>query len=373
MFYLLILQISALKHGGKWHMTTSYYHYTPFDFFLYLGMAFNGRFLMNMAFLASRNGANINDLVAITGKSFDELSEETCVVDNLTYNAVIELAVQETKDEFFGLHAGENLNLAAAGLIVQLAQTSETIKQAIELCCEFANLGCSALPMKLSKKEHYEIILTPDELWKNQSQIAFQHTAEGVIAFTIKEFHSLTRMKHYPIAVHLPWSRPSNIMEYERVFGCKVHFNKDEIAILLDKKFVDQPVVTSNYNLLNILVSHAQEKSAAINNSLGFSSIVKHSLINLIKPEFPSIDQVAGHLNISTRTLQRKLKEEGTTFKQIINDLRLDFAKSYLKQQELQISEIAYLLSYSDASAFNRSFKSWTGKTPNEYRMAINS
>ncbi|MFT6923322.1 MAG: AraC-like DNA-binding protein [Crocinitomicaceae bacterium] len=337
-------------------------------------MAFNGRFVLNMAHHATKQGGDLNKIIAITGKSIEELNEESCVVDDLIYNKVVELAVGISGDNYFGLHAGENLNLSAAGLIVQLTQTSETVKQAIELCCEYANLGCSALPLSLVKSgDVYRVILTPNQLWKNQSAIAFQHTTEGVLAFTIKEYSSLTRMQHNPVAVHLTWSKPSDkdISEYERVFGCSVLFNQDEIAIVLKEEQVEEKVVTSNYDLLKVLITHATEKSAQISKTLGFVSLVKQSMLNLIKPEFPSVDQVAGHLNVSSRTLQRKLKEEGKTYKELIDELRLDFALGYLNQPELQISEIAYLLSYADASAFNRSFKRWTGKTPSEHRQKL--
>lgn len=337
-------------------------------------MAFNGRFVLNMAHQATKQGGDLNQFLAVTGKSMDELHEESCVVDDMTYNKVMELAVEVSNDAFFGLHAGENLNLAAAGLIVQLSQTSETVKQAIELCCEYSNLGCNALPLCLVKMDRiYNVILSPNELWKTQSTIAFQHTTEGVIAFTIKEFSSLTRMEHSPVFVHLTWSKDKNkdIAEYERVFGCQVLFNQDKIAIGLKEEHVEEKVITANYNLLSVLIAHATEKSASLNKTLGFVSLVKKSMLNLIQPEFPSIDQVSSHLNISARTLQRKLKEEGKTYQEIIDELKLEFAKSYLNQAELAISEIAYLLGYADASAFNRSFKRWTGTTPSDYRITL--
>lgn len=333
-------------------------------------MAFNGRFVMNIAQFAANLGGNMRELISLSGKSEQELCEEACVLDNSIYNAVIERALKTTGDPFFGLHAGENLNLAAAGLVGQLTQTSKTVKQALELCCEFANLGCSALPMGLiEEKEHYKVTLSPNELWQSQSPQAVQHTAEGVIAFTIKEFHSLTRMQHNPLSIYLPWPKPDNASEYERVYGCLTHFNKNEIAILLKKEHVEDKVITADYALLRILIAHAEEKSSLLNHELGFASLVKQSVLKLVKPEFPTIEQVSAHLNISARTLQRRLKEDGMTYKMLVDDLRKEFAMRYLKNHDLTISEIAYLLSYADNSAFTRSFKRWAGITPKEYRL----
>ena len=332
-------------------------------------MAFNGRFLLNLIQFASSKEVNYQKLIALSGRSVEELSSEACVVENHVYNHLLEQAVELTNDPFFGLHAGEALNLAASGLINQIVHTSSTVKQALELCCDYANLGCSALPMQLiEQKENYKLCFTPDELWLQQSAVAVQQTIEGTLAFSIREFHSLTRMKHNPISIDLPWEEPKDISEYERVFSCPVFFNKEQVTIYLEKEHVNDKVTTSDFDLLRILIQHAEEKSAKINEEKGFASLVKQSMINLIKSEFPTIEQVSSHLNISLRTLQRRLKSEGVTYKQLINDLRKDFALSYLKRSDLNYADIAYLLSYADVSAFSRAFKKWTGQSPKTFR-----
>jgi AraC-like DNA-binding protein len=330
-------------------------------------MAFTGRFVLNLIQFASEMGADFNQLISITKYSKNELCNESVALDELAYNAVIEYSIKNTRDPFFGLHAGEQLNLSAAGLIGQITQTSETVKQALEYCCEFANLGCSSLPCYLNDcKTHYEVVYVPAEEWKSEQ--AIQHTTDGILAFTIKEFKSLTHNKHHPIAIHLPWDKPSDLSEYKRVFGCPVLFNQTNIAVLLDCSHVEEKIITSDYDLLRILVAHAQLKSQRTALEIQFSSIVKRTVIQLIQPQFPTISEVSGHLNVSSRTLQRKLNKEGITYSNLIDDLRLEFALDYLKQPQLQINEIADLLGYADASAFIRTFKRWTGKTPNQFR-----
>jgi len=137
------------------------------------------------------------------------------------------------------------------------------------------------------------------------------------------------------------------------------------------KEHVEEEVITSNYNLLQILVAHAEELSAKRDRDQGFAALVSQSIIKLVKPEFPTIEEVASHLNVSSRTLQRRLKDEGLTYKKVLDELRKDFAISYLKRPDLTIGDIAYLLSYSDTSAFTRSFKRWMEKNPNAYRETL--
>ncbi len=337
--------------------------------FSYSIMAFGGRFVLNLIYFAADQGASVKDLLAISRQTSDSLCQESSFVSDADYNKVVESCIQQTGDNCFGLHAGESLNLTAAGLIGQITHTSATVKEALEWCCEFANLGCSALPMKMRDEQgRYFVSLTPNELWTNQSPEAVRHTTEGVIAFTIREFQSLTRLKHVPLAIHLTWPRNEHKSELERVFGCPVIFGSEEIGIALEKPHVEEAVVTADYHLLRVLVKHAEEKSAEIKSSQGFLQLVKRSIIRLVKPNFPGVEDVASHLNMSARTLQRKLKSEDASFSAIIDEVRKEFALSYIKRPDLNMGDIAYLLNYTDLSTFNRSFKRWTGYSPSNYR-----
>lgn len=337
-------------------------------------MHFNGRFILNLIDFASQLGANRAELVQKSGHSVDELCLEDFRVGPEVYNGVCEMAMDQTGDPFFGLHAGQNLNLTAGGLIVQIAHTSQDVKQALEYCCEFANLGCSALPTALiDSGSTHKLTLTPDPFWRASSEISTQQTVYGYLSFMIREFQSLTRNEHYPIEVWLDWPEPQNSGELQAALNCVVKFEQPQIAMIFDSRHVELPVVTSDFALLGVLVEHAERKRAELENGKTFYDVVKRSIVTLVKPEFPTIEQVASHLNMSVRTFQRRLKEEGYSFKKLINQLRKEFAMNYLKQDDLSISEVAYLLDYSDPSAFIRSFKNWTGYTPKQYKATLNS
>lgn len=337
-------------------------------------MTFGGRFILNLIHFAGMQGVSANELLAITGYSEEELLNEELRLEADIYNQVIEQAVVRTGDPYFGLHAGEQMNLAAAGLISQITQTSRTVKEAMEYSCEFAMLGCRAIPMKMVKTgKNYRLSFVPDALWHRQSPLATRQTIEGMLSFMLRIFHSLTMQKQFPAAIHFDFERPANPGEYERIFKCPLQFDQDETAMYFKVEDVDQPTLSANYELLRILVHHARQKLLNIEQNHDFHLPVKRSIINMMNPDLPTIDQVASNLNMSVRTLQRKLKDEGHNFKDIIENLRKDFALEYLRDPQLQISDVAYMLHYSDPSAFIRSFKRWTGKTPLEYRNRITS
>lgn len=321
-------------------------------------MTFSGRFIANIIQVAQQQGADTQVLFAIVNKSIEELCDERCRIEMEVYNKVVETTIQLTKDDLFGLHLGEGLSLSVAGLIAQITQTCSTIKEAMDYMVLFANLGCQALPFKLEQKDRQWALSTlPYQPWVTNSPLAFRHTLDGTMVFTLREFHTLTHQKHYPLAVHFSYKRPNDIEQYERVFKCPILFNQTQNAMYFDAKHLELPIITSDYNLLRILVRYANEKLAMIEQQSGFTSIVRRSILHLVKPQFPTIQQVADNLNISVRTLQRRLKEEEQTYKMVLDNLRQQFAIDYLKNDHLNIQEIAYLLDYSEASTFIRSFK----------------
>ena len=335
-------------------------------------MAFNGRFVLNLIEFATKLGAPKDKLIELTGQTEHQLKQEACTIESIYYNAVVEGAVEYSGDLFLGLHAGENLNLSAAGLILQITQTSETVLEALTYSCQFANLGCSAMPHSIVEASgHYRLVMTPNLVWQKQSNLAVRHTAEGMLAFMLRQFRTLTLTRHSPLAIHLPWRAPVNTSEYQRVYETSVYFEQEEIAILLKKAHVEDQIQTSDYNLQRILVAYAEEKSARLKRENGYMPTVKEAMVRLIKPAFPTIDQVASHLNVSQRTLQRRLKAEGYVYKQLLDELRQEFAEGYLRRGDLSVAEVAQLLNYADTSTFCRSFKRWMGKTPSEYRAVM--
>ncbi len=333
-------------------------------------MQFRARFIANIIQFAAQQGVDRRKLLAVTNKEMAELCAEDLMVAAPIYNAIVEKTEELSGDDLFGLHLGEYLSLSAAGLIVQIAQSSRTVLEALHYMVEYANLGCQALPFQLKELDkEWELSVSPNLLWQEQSPTSVRHTMDGTMVFTIREFHTLTRQKHYPNRIHFAYARPKRVAEYERIFNCPIRFDQALTAIYLDKKQVAEKVVTSDYRLLQLLTQYAQEKLAAMEGELGFATIVKQSIINLVKPQFPTIEQVAANLNLSVRTLQRRLKEEGLTYKAVLDELRKQFALDYLKNKDLSVKEIAYLLDYAEPSSFIRSFKRWMGRSPKAFRL----
>jgi AraC-like DNA-binding protein len=336
-------------------------------------MAFNGRFVLSIIQFASMQGLDKSYLLALTEMDETALCNENCKVGDEVYDRLMEHIADESGDRRFGLHMGQHMSLSAAGLIYQIVQSSRTMREALHYCAEFAMLGCSSLPISIEdRSDAVYVVFTPVEGWESRSNQSLQYTLDGVMVFSLREYHSLTMYKDAPIAVH--FQREEADTDYlEAIFGCPVLTGQPHNAILLKAEQVDQAVISGDYRLLQLLVNFANEKleqNQGIEKS--FLQKVKNCILNMVRPAFPTIEQVAEQLNMSVRSLQRKLKAEGQTFQDLVESLREDAAKNYLRDEQLSIGEVGFLLGYAEPSAFVRAFKRWTGVAPGTYRR-VNS
>ena len=131
-----------------------------------------------------------------------------------------------------------------------------------------------------------------------------------------------------------------------------------------------RPFQTYNNEALDVLDPQLQTRLAEIEAQQKTAARVKELLIELIAARRPTVEDVAQELAISKRTLQRKLRHEGTSFGEILKKTRQELALFYLKRSQIEVAEVAFLLGFEDVSSFYRAFHSWTGHTPKYYRLA---
>ncbi|MEO1652059.1 MAG: AraC family transcriptional regulator ligand-binding domain-containing protein, partial [Bacteroidota bacterium] len=251
-------------------------------------MQFHGRFILNLAQFAALQGGDPKSLVAASTKTYSELSEESCLIDAEAYEAIIQAALRETGDPLFGLHAGAQMNLQAAGLNLQIAQSAATVKEALDYGCKFFQLGCQALPMQLHlEKDLYFLTFHPQPLWKENYSASFQQTLYGFMAFAIRQYHALTQHQFYPRAIQLSAKRPRTWPELERVLGASIQFQRERNALVFRESDLEKKIISQDYELLKILVQHAEAKLEKLPQLPAFKEKVKQGLIQLMQPGFP--------------------------------------------------------------------------------------
>ena len=161
---------------------------------------------------------------------------------------------------------------------------------------------------------------------------------------------------------------PALLSEYEELFFCDVIFNQEYNCICIESCFLELPFPQANQQLLNTLLEHATKVIFELNKSNTLTNQVKNLLRLMINKEIPRHAAVAKQLYMSSRTLQRKLVAEGTSYQNVLDELRIELACHYLTKTNLRLEIIAEKLGFTETRSFYRYFKSWVGKTAGEYR-----
>jgi AraC-like DNA-binding protein len=164
---------------------------------------------------------------------------------------------------------------------------------------------------------------------------------------------------------------PALLANYQEIFDCEVLFDQSVSGIRMQESLLDVPLPQANEQLLEMLLAHATKLLAELDKGQRTTDQVKNILRLMLKQQPPSSEMIAEKLGISSRTLQRKLSEEGTQYKDVLNELRYELAIYFLKNTELTLENIAYELGYAEARSFYRSFKQWTGHTAGYYRSEL--
>jgi AraC-like DNA-binding protein len=180
----------------------------------------------------------------------------------------------------------------------------------------------------------------------------------------------ITETKITPIRVEFRHAKPKEARAIRRRFGCPIHYSQDRVALVLTRKFLDHAVEAADDELLKILERHCRLILGARPKADDFIFEVQQLITTLLPSGQPKIDAIAQELSMSSRTLMRRLAEDGFTYKGLLDEVRRRLALQYLKDGRISPKQAAYLLGYSEVPAFYHAFRRWTGSSPMQLRRA---
>ena len=154
-----------------------------------------------------------------------------------------------------------------------------------------------------------------------------------------------------------------------RLSGCDIEFNAITDEMHLDPAVLALRLINADPFPNEIIAAMGEEAlSIRISNSSAFRTLAENTIVPLLPHAEASARLVASRIGMSERTLARRLAEEGLSFGEILNEMRRDTAIRYLEENNLQTSQIAWLLGFHQSSSFSHAFRRWTGKSPSEFR-----
>ena len=285
---------------------------------------------------------------------------------------LLDCAAEAAEDTAFGLHLAEETDPREAGIIFYAMSAAEDVGEALALLDRYSRIANEAARMKR--------IATPDGL---VAEIGFvglprplgRQGAEFLMAVIVRILRELAGRNIRPIRVAFAHARNADLREFARFFGCPVEFGRavDEgVAsdlLQFSNQAVTAPLVTADQKLLKALEPFcdlaAKERRTASDTLRG---AVEKEAEKLLPHGKAQKRIIARALGISERTFSRRLAVEGTTYEEVVNELRRTLALQYLKEPGMSLSEIAWLLGYEGSTSFNHAFRRWTGSSPSMAR-----
>ena len=277
------------------------------------------------------------------------------------------MAPEVTNTPEIGLILGQKARFQDIGVVFQLAHNCRTVRESLLQTVRYSSLGneVSIAIFKESRKfaewaEHY---------------LSARYLCIPLIEFEccqkLEILKSVLGEDFRPVQTRLQYAPPDYVDKYSQIFQSPLLFGQEKSGIVFKKEYLDVRNPDPQPYIKEILARHADKLKIKLEKSKGFQDKVRKIIIENLDSKDVSMEMISNELNLSIRTLYRKLKEEDISYKALLIDIKKQLARAYLQETSFTINDISYLLGFSEASAFHRAFKRWFGMNPSEYRRKV--
>ncbi len=317
-------------------------------------------------FVAAR-GHDAEALCRSVGVTVELLRSEGSRVPYSVVRELGERASEIAKDPNFGLHLAQDVrdtSIYDAGLLMMMA--SPSVRVGLERMQQYQRYWGDGDRVRLFSTRggaSVRLMLSgTDDDYQRQSD-------ECAMAEILIGFRAITGREVLPRAVRFRHAAPLDTGEHESLFRCTLEFEAAHTEIEFDDEALDAPLPHANETYSMIFQSQVERALARLPGSSGTAKDVRAAAQAALLAGQCSLAGTARALGMSERTLQRRLRDDGTSFGELVDSLRREMATEYLDKQ-LSVAEIAWLRGYAEPSAFHHAFKRWTGTTPEQVRAA---
>lgn len=294
------------------------------------------------------------------------ISDPNVRISKKAMNSAWKKAEAHIAEPGFGLRAADHLHPSHLGALGYAWLASTSLRTALNRVSRYVHFVADDIEVNLDETGDLFTVTVAEA--GNSERSAWGSDSSLAILVALCRMNYGDRLT--PVTVEFRHAAPDATGGYFGFFRCPVQFGRAADRITLSKSIVDEKLPSANPQL-------AQLSDQVMIQTLGRLSKerivprVKSVIIDLLPSGNVSDEQVAAELNMSTRALQRKLNRKETTFKQLLTEIRQELADKYIRNNQLSLTEISFMLGFSEVSSFSRAFKRWTGESPSEYRDAV--
>jgi len=281
-----------------------------------------------------------------------------------TVHRMLEAAAELIQDLDLGLKAARRTSVGDGGALDYLLSTSPTVKDAIEVAGRYMRLVNDTLTIRLEQRGETALVRLDNSVMLPRAAADFQ-----VGSIFWNHFRRWLHDVLAEVVVSFTHAPPLARAEYDRTFEpAEVRFSAPFCGFILRRSHLAVPLERADPKLHHVIAKHAEQLISELPGAESVTERARSVAAKELAHGNPNAQHVATELGMSLRTLGRKLAEEGTTFKDVLDDLRKRLALQYVAGRDLALSDVALLLGFSETAAFHRAFRRWTGQTPLEYR-----
>jgi AraC-like DNA-binding protein len=263
-----------------------------------------------------------------------------------------------------GLRLGARLHVGHHGVLGHALLCSENVRRALGILVRYTAIRGSFLGFRLRIQGRVATLSAFDAMPLGRLH---ETAVEEMLALLAQKEPWAAGPLLEPIEIGIDYPAPAHRAMYERVLECPLRFDADAVEWRFPAKLLDAPLELSNAEMARLCEQRCEMMLTRLGAAGGFVDRVRMELLS-DPHRFPDLEAVARAVHVSPRTLRRRLKEEGSSFREVLNQVRKNLALDYLERSNLSMEEIAALLSYEDAANFSRAFRRWMGDTPGGYR-----
>jgi AraC-like DNA-binding protein len=273
-------------------------------------------------------------------------------------------ALALTREPALGLFVGQRLQVQTHGVLGYAAQSSGSVRQALELIATFIRtrfplIALTIEPGRATVRARFEeaVPLGMVQAPVLEAVLLAVKNLLDAISLGACRFESVT----------FPFAAPAHAALARQLFGCEVRYAADWAGLTLRRAALDVPLHSADPLALQEAVKICERELERVATATTYAGRVRRMLLEQ-QHGFPTLEVAARRLSLTPRTLHRRLVDEGTTFREVLEDVRHRLAVEHLKVGRFTLEELAWTLGYTDFANFRRAFRRWEGVPPSEFR-----
>lgn len=322
-----------------------------------------------LAAYLDRYGIGEGRLLEGTGISVSALRDPKARVSRRQLFAVIRNFIRVAPDDHCALDAGASFHISNYGFYGYALLSSASCRDAVEFAITYRQLAAPTIGMQIA-------VSGSDAAWEltpladaDQDLSIQRFTYDFQCAVNFSLHRSVFGADFRFLSIDLPLSAPGYADRYESMFGCPVRFRAPAGRMHFLTQWLDRRPVGSDPITHAMVKELCDDMLARIGTRQGIVGDIHNRLISH-PGSFPNLERMAAALHIGARTLRRRLRAEGRTYQQVVDEVRLQLAIKYLEDTDMSQEDVASRLKFSGAANFRRAFRRWTGQAPGQVRSA---